>query len=675
MLNETATLPRATTDARAAFRAWVAVVVGSAAVLTTVDAVLLQLKRSYFTGGFLAVDYLHTFTDSLLFLASSFVGDAAAIGIMAAVAFAVGRALRLTLAGSVVLGALVPLLCFGIADVLSYQLLSHLGDAFDLSLMFDLTGRSTAELWAVSAKKLALPASALLGLGLCVGLVVRGVNRRGARAGAEQARFGLKRIMRGAFGLLVVGAIVTTAARLWSAELDNGLKRKPTTRALGAIVNAASDVDRDGYGVLSAPGDPAPANARVFPHAIDVPGNGIDEDGVAGDLPAAYARYAESNPSFAAWPSRPDVVLVVLESFRADAVGASLGGRAVTPVLDELAARGLRVDAAYSHNGYTAQSRHHLMTGSLASLRGGTSLIDDFKAQGYEVGYFSGQDDSFGGSETAVGAERADTMFDARQAKGERYSTFSTPGSLAIPASSVTTRVRRFLDGRRPDRPLFLYVNFHDTHYPYQHKGMPLAFAATPLGEAAIVPDRREELRATYYNAAAYVDSAIGQVLAHVQHTTGRRPAAIVIGDHGESLFDDTFLGHGYALNETQTRIPLIAADIALDLATPFGQSDLRDAVVRALASEAPQGAPVARPVADKRVFQYLGLIDRPREIALTGNDGRLAYDFRSRKVCVDANCMPVGRLDAAQQSRLVDLVHRWEAMILARSEGASQDR
>lgn len=651
-----------------AFKVWIAIVAATAVFMTTVDAVLLQMKRAFFTGGFLAVDYLQSLPAAVGFLFLSFIGDAAIIGVAAALAFAVGRTLRLTRTAAALLAAAVPLFCLGAADITSYQLVSHLGDAFDLSLMFDLSGRSPAELWAVSAKQLAWPAAGVVGIAVLGAMTVRAVNRRTAQAGRVVAKYPMRGVATATLVLLLLGTVVTTAARVSSAEFDNGLKRKPSTRLLGAIVDALSDVDRDGFGILRAPTDPAPRDPGIYPYAIDLPGNGIDEDGVGGDLPVANAGYDEPTTPSGRWPERPDVVLIVLESFRADVVGARHRGHAITPVLDALAARGINVEAAYSHNGYTAQSRHHLMTGSLAGLRGGTSLIDDFKAQGYQVGYFSGQDDSFGGAGLSVGAERADTMFDARQARQERYSTFSTPGSLAVPASTVLNRVRSFLDSRSLTTPLFLYVNFHDTHYPYQHAGVPLAFTKTPLGESSIIPSRREELRETYFNAAAYVDAAIGELLKTVEQTTGRSPATVVIGDHGESLYDDTFLGHGYALNDTQTRIPMIASGLGLEVVVPFGQSDLRDAIVTTLAS----GRVVKSPVqaqADKQVFQYLGTFERPRQIGLKTPDGRIAFDFRTGKVCVDEQpCVPAARLDSAHQEMFLGLVRKWESMVLARA-------
>jgi hypothetical protein len=166
-------------------------------------------------------------------------------------------------------------------------------------------------------------------------------------------------------------------------------------------VNRLTDVDRDGYGLLGRPGDPALFDARVHPYAIDVPGDGIDQDGVAGDLPAALGRYEEptarrsTGRAVAMWCSWCSKAFVPTPWAR------RWGARPVTPVLDGLARGGLSIAHAYSHNGYTVQARNHIFTGSIAGVRGGTTIVDDFKANGYETAYFSGQDDSFGARPTA----------------------------------------------------------------------------------------------------------------------------------------------------------------------------------------------------------------------------------------------------------------------------------
>jgi arylsulfatase A-like enzyme len=372
------------------------------------------------------------------------------------------------------------------------------------------------------------------------------------------------------------------------------------------------------------------------------------------------------------WERRPDVVIVVLESFRADMVGLHHNGRPVTPVLNAIASRGISAKHAYSHNGYTAPSRYHLLTGALLEGRNGHTLIDDFKRNGYVVGYFSGQDETFGNAEHAVALTAADVVFDARADRDRRYSTFTTAGSLAIPFDVVQERLGAFLDSHGATAaPMFVYVNFHDTHFPYAHEGVRPVVSEMRLPRGAIAPGRRDDLWATYVNTAANVDRAVGEALDAIERARGRRPAVIVTADHGESLFDEGFLGHGYALNEVQTRVPLIVEGLPVRVAEPFGQIDLRQTIDRAL-REGIHDAPELTSPEGKEVFQYLGNLPRPRQIAVRRIDARTTYDFRTRRVRFgDGAWRPVETLTRSERADFLRLVHTWERMMLARGKTA----
>jgi glucan phosphoethanolaminetransferase (alkaline phosphatase superfamily) len=643
----------------------------AAVAATVLDALLLQRRRSYFTGGFLSVDHVHSWSEGLAFLVGSFVADFAVMLVLVAVAWwLLTRWLgpRVARVGAVML-ALVPIAA---TDFVTYGLQAYLGDAFDFALLFDLAGRNPAEILAVSSEHL-WPAA----LGGAAGLVLLvaayvGLRWRARSAGATvPTGSGLpsgRQFAAVSASALLVAAVLTTVLRGSNDSVDNGLRRKPSGIALGQAVAVLSDVDRDGYGLLGRLPDPASLDGTVYPYALDIPGNGVDEDGMGGDLPGEAPPYQEDAAPVPRWSATPPVVLVALESFRADAVGASVAGRPVTPVLDELGARGLSLERAFSHNGYTVQSRGHVFSGSLAGLRGPTTLVDDFNANGYETAYFSGQDESFGGPDADVGFLRAGIHYDARQDRDKRYSLFSTAGSLAVPHDLLLERVGAFLHQRSSDRPLFLYVNFHDTHFPYHHRSIAPLLAAPVLPQSAIKPERRDELRAMYLNTAANVDAAIGRLLALVREAVGRDPAIIVLADHGESLFDEGFLGHGYALNDAQTRIPVVASGLPLRLTEPFGQVDLRDAVREALAAWTPESRPARLRDEHKKVFQYLGTVDRPAQIALTGLGAQVAYDFRSRRALVaDGTWRHLADLDPEDANRVVDLVRYWERIRLAR--------
>ncbi|MGE0593022.1 MAG: sulfatase-like hydrolase/transferase [Vicinamibacterales bacterium] len=650
---------------------WLAIVGCAAVVATLLDAALLHLRRSYFTGGFLSADHVAGAGETLAFFAGSLLADAAVAAPLAAITFWVfGRAGSARIVGwlATLVVVLVPL---GVADFLDYQLADYLGDAFDLGLLYDLTGRSPREMLAVSSQHLAAVGGLILGVIAVVTSGIWLVRRLSGPGATPLAQASLPVMLGATLVLLIPATVVTTMLRGGSDALDNGLRRKPSGRALGWLVATGTDLDFDGYGLLGRPDDPDLFDARVRPYALDVPGNGVDEDGIGGDLPLSRAAYAEPAAPSGEWQQRPDVLLVVLESVRADAVGATLNGRPVTPVLDALAARGMRADRVYSHNGYTIQSRYHLFSGSLAGVRGPETLIDDFDRHGYQTAYFSAQDESYGGAEHAIGFDRADVAYDARAEPDKRFSTFSTAGSLALPNEVILAQVGAFLAERPADRPLFLHVNFQDTHYPYHHEGLAPLLGGTVLEEGDIGPARAAELRGMYLNAVANVDRAIGRLLEMTTAAVGREPAVIVLADHGESLFDEGFLGHGYALNDAQTRIPFVAANLPLEIAEPFGQAGLRDALDAALKRPALDDVrPRVVPAPGTRVFQYLGVIDRPAQIAFQETGGRIVVDLRERRALVDGTTWQrLDDLDGAARARALDLVHTWEAMMLARRE------
>ena len=646
-------------------RAWLNVTIAGALLITAFDAALLQQKKAFFTGGFLAGTHAQGPAETLAFLVASLCSDAAVVGLLAAVTLALTARRRLTNVARLLAALIVAVSPLLLADFVSYRLTSYLGDAFDLSLLFDLTGRKPQELAAVASAHLIAPLVLIVSAGGAAGGLVWLVNRLGRRAAAPMpARLS---VLVMAVAVMVLGVGLTAAATTISETLDDGLGRKPSGQFASWVAEHVTDVDGDGFGFGHSPGDPDPFNGAVYPYAADVPGDGIDEDGIGGDLPAGTSPYSEDVPH-APWQRKPNVVLIVLESFRADAFGQVLNGKPVTPVLDALGKTGVATSRALSHNGYTAQSRFHIFSGSLAGLRRGTSLIDDFKANGYEVGYFSGQDDSFGGDAYSVGMDRADVAYDARQDRKRRYTSFSTAGSLAVPFDVVQERVAQFLDHRSNARPLFLYVNFHDTHYPYHRDGLRPLVSADMLSESQIAPSRADTVKNMYFNTAANVDAAIGTTLETITRHLGAQPAVIVTGDHGESLFDEGFLGHGYALNDVQTRIPFIAAGLPMVVEEPFGQSDLRDAVNAAMVIGTGDAAPriVARP--DKTVFQYLGRIDKPREIAFATQISRTVYDFRTGRVRVaDGEWIRPEALAGHDSSEFQRLINTWERMVLAR--------
>jgi hypothetical protein len=215
-----------------------------------------------------------------------------------------------------------------------------------------------------------------------------------------------------------------------------------------------------------------------------------------------------------------------------------------------------------------------------------------------------------------------------------------------------------------------LYLNFQDTHFPYYHGGIRPLINDMVLSQTQIRPERAQELRAMYLNTAANLDRAIGEVLETTRRVLGVEPAVIVTADHGESFFEEGALGHGFLLNDAQTRIPLIVTGLPIVIEEPFGQAALRDAIGAALARMLGEThSPVVKENPTGTVFQYLGTLDRPRQIALTSKHGRTMYDFRTGLVHVGTgDWQRVDGLSSAESHAFLQLVHFWESMMLARS-------
>jgi arylsulfatase A-like enzyme len=626
--------------------------------VTTIDAALLQRRRGLFTGGFLSDDHLSGVAETLAFVTVSLLIDAAVGGLLAVLAMyplARAGASRLVVMTAGSMAAIGPLM---LANAVNYEIARYLGPAFDLGLLFDLTGRSVAEFLAVASAQLWAALLTLAGLLVVACATLWAVGRvGGVRAPMVRPRALLVPIL-----LIAISAIVLSVAVSARESLSNGLLRKPSGQALERVITLASDVDRDGFGSIGRLVDPQPFDRRVFPYAVDVPDNGVDENGVAGDLPGSAPTYLERPCVEGGFVRTPDVLLVVLESFRADLIGSELGGKPITPILNALAARGLAAPRAYSHNGYTVQSRFHLLAGTLTAREDAPTLIDDFRANGYVTASFSGQDEAFGGSAYGVGFERADVAFDARGAIEKRYTTFATPGSLAVAHDVVQDEIDDFLKARAADsRPLFMYVGFGDTHFPYAHGGIKTLVSDARLARGDIAPDRREELWATYANTAANIDQAVGVLIERVRRARGREPVIIITADHGESLFDEGFLGHGHELNDVQTRIPFIVVNLPMRIADPFSQIDLRSALCDALAATTDADEPRLH-VTDRPVFQYLGDLRRPRQVAYWKDGKRFIYDFRTRRAQRwDGEWEGPDTLAGPDRKTFEDLIHQWE--------------
>jgi glucan phosphoethanolaminetransferase (alkaline phosphatase superfamily) len=637
-------------------------------VITTIDAFLLQRKFNFFTGGFLSVHHLERPIETLVFIGISLISDFGIAGPLVMLVLWLCSRFSFNLKAAIISAFVISVGPVTVVNFFSYRILDYVGDIFDLPLAFEIAGRSLSEMITVASTHLTVPVVLLTGIISIVILIVWKAHGRWKMLLPRP--YGFVKVCIYSMSILLISFLLTCIAIGSSEKLEYGLKRKPAARMFAIAGEVLSDIDRDGYGLLRKPKDPDLFNSRIYPYAVEIPDNGIDENGVAGDLNLKDMGTSKEPSAMRSWKSHPNIILIVLETFRADLVGMDYDGKPVTPVLNRLAQQGVSVDKAFAHIGFTAPSRYHMFTGQLNG-RSSESLIDDFKANGYEVAYFSAQDVSFGGKLYDIGFDRADISYDARVDPQLRYTTFKSSGSIALPYKVMVEKITNFLSARSSSRPLFLHINLQDTHFPYYHKYIRPLLNNSALPRSEIGPERADELWSTYLNTASNVDFAVGEILSSVnRYLRDPSPGIVVTADHGESLYDDGFLGHGFVLSDVQTQIPLIAVNLPIVIDQPFGHIELRGVLNEMLQKEFTEtNRPVLNDSTTEKVFQYLGNIKRPSQIAFRHNRGRTTYDFRTGRIQVsDGSWKLPGELTVAEYSDYRNLVNMWEGMIISRN-------
>jgi hypothetical protein len=643
---------------------------GCVLVVGAVDTALLALSSGFFTTGFNSVHIGGLPSYGGYVVGSVTLDLALVLGLWALCLplLALLRARRLqTLVLAGMLGTGLPLLI----AAARYNLYSTLGKMFNVAQLREVARGSSSTMAAQALEQIETAVFLIPWLAAAFALVLTIAARRLEGRFAEvERRFApppLRSVWVAFVAFAFLGMLLPSLPSDTAARVRYGLSGKPSRMLQVRLLQRVTDLDRDGYGWLARPSDPAPFDGAVHPYAIDLPGNGVDENGVGGDHPLAFEPLPVAAAPEPRGTKRPHFLLIVLETFRADLLGARLAGREITPYMNRLAREGASSGSAFVHSPSTIPSRAQLYTGSLAYRRVGSTLIDDFKSRGYTIGHFSGQDDSFGDSASLLGFDRADAFYDARSDVAKRTSRSASTVSLQVSCKTVLSRVQEFFADYAPDRPLFLYVNFTDTHFPYFHDEIDPILEVEPITKAEIRADRAEKVWRAYANTAANVDRAVEELVdAWRAHLDGRDHAILITADHGQAFYEKGFLGHGQAIDDAQTRVPLILWGIGGDWPEPLGMADIRALLWRNLEAPRDGGVPVARFVPDprRRVLQWAPRVHRPHVVGLRGLEQIALYDFRKERFSVlTPEETPVRVSPEEERKQLRSLIWNWEAL------------
>src|SRR3546814_14648027 len=106
-------------------------------------------------------------------------------------------------------------------------------------------------------------------------------------------------------------------------------------------------------------------------------------------------------------------------------------------------------------------------------------------------------------------------------------------------------------------------MNLQASHFPYHHRGMPQLIDGKPIPRGSIDAGHKEWVERTYWNAVAYDDRLIGELIARLKGMGVYDDSlTVILSDHGESLLDDGFLGHDHMINAQPNQHPRRITDM-----------------------------------------------------------------------------------------------------------------
>jgi arylsulfatase A-like enzyme/tetratricopeptide (TPR) repeat protein len=258
---------------------------------------------------------------------------------------------------------------------------------------------------------------------------------------------------------------------------------------------------------------------------------------------------------------KPNVVLISLDTTRADHLGCYGDSGARTPSTDALARHGVLFSEAATVAPLTLPAHSSIMTGLYPTYHGvrlngntalgpaQTTLAEVLSREGYQTGAFIGAFVLDGRWGLNQGFGDYDDQFDLSRFKHLDLAAVQRPGDQVMDAAL------RWLEGHKGG-PFFAWVHLYDAHSPYEPPE-PFLSEFRPRGPAGL-----------YDGEIAFADQQVGRCVSWLQKAgLDRRTILVVVGDHGEALGHHGEGTHGYFVYDDVLHVPLVVA-------APFDELD-----------------------------------------------------------------------------------------------------
>jgi arylsulfatase A-like enzyme len=447
-----------------------------------------------------------------------------------------------------------------------------------------------------------------------VALVLAIPARRPARRVKDFANVWRPALRRPVWAVLVALVPVLVLATGGSAGV---IKAASAYTGLGGPVSRTlrklADRDHDGYARWLGGGDCDDGNPSVHPGAPEIAGDGIDQNCIGGDAPKSPPKQDTAfAPVPASVPKDFDVLLITIDTTRADHLGMYGYQRPTSPNLDKLAADGTLFENGWAHAPSTRYSMPAILTGRLpldvyydysinwpGLLPKATTIAELLGPLGFVTGALTNYDYF----DRVRHFDQGFAEYDNSNARLHHGVAGAGPEQTKGSSSKEQADAAIAFVDRHAGERWFLWVHFYDPHYAYEpHPGQP-SFGS--------------DKEALYDGEIRYTDMHIGRLLDELRAKgLYDKTVVVVTGDHGEGFGEHDVLFHGYHLYSPQTKVPLVirVPGIAPRRATtPAGHVDIIPTLVN-LAGGQPTPDMMGRSLVDviagkdvdRTVFQQL---------------------------------------------------------------------